>query len=180
MGIEIKDRQIFVSILGFRKYKYFPFTSTVYFRCCFSHHCCMEQVKKLGCYAERNLRSEVVCFDHTPKCKLVWEEIFTSWWQCINRIDWMTLWQSCYSWVWREKYLAYKKLAMFTINLNFFPSWDKCYYTAVYVTRSGWENYIQTFYNCRQKSAICVFTFTNSTKASRIFHCPAPWCQAFV
>ncbi|XP_037982671.1 otoconin-90 isoform X1 [Motacilla alba alba] len=37
-------------------------------RCCFSHHCCMEQVKKLGCHAERNLRSEVVCFDHTPKC----------------------------------------------------------------------------------------------------------------
>uniref|UniRef100_A0A8C3UIE9 Phospholipase A2-like central domain-containing protein n=1 Tax=Catharus ustulatus TaxID=91951 RepID=A0A8C3UIE9_CATUS len=37
-------------------------------RCCFSHHCCMEQVKKLGCHAERNLRSEVVCLDHTPKC----------------------------------------------------------------------------------------------------------------
>ncbi|XP_054125557.1 otoconin-90 [Melozone crissalis] len=37
-------------------------------RCCFSHHCCMEQVKKLGCHAERNLRSEVICFDHTPKC----------------------------------------------------------------------------------------------------------------
>ncbi|KAM7071306.1 otoconin-90 [Acridotheres tristis] len=37
-------------------------------RCCFSHHCCMEQVKKLGCHAERSLRSEVVCFDHTPKC----------------------------------------------------------------------------------------------------------------
>ncbi|XP_023777177.1 otoconin-90-like [Cyanistes caeruleus] len=39
--------------------------------CCFSHQCCMEQVKKLGCHAERNLRSEVVCLDHTPKCKLV-------------------------------------------------------------------------------------------------------------
>ncbi|KAI1243637.1 Otoconin-90, partial [Lamprotornis superbus] len=37
-------------------------------RCCFSHHCCMEQVKKLGCHAERSLRSEVVCFDHMPKC----------------------------------------------------------------------------------------------------------------
>ncbi|XP_047905829.2 otoconin-90 [Anser cygnoides] len=37
-------------------------------RCCFSHHCCMEQVKKLGCHAERTSRSEVVCFDHTPKC----------------------------------------------------------------------------------------------------------------
>ncbi|XP_010285144.1 PREDICTED: otoconin-90 [Phaethon lepturus] len=37
-------------------------------RCCFSHHCCMEQVKKLGCHAERSSRSEVVCFDHKPKC----------------------------------------------------------------------------------------------------------------
>ncbi|KAM9235923.1 otoconin-90 [Leptosomus discolor] len=37
-------------------------------RCCFSHHCCMEQVKKLGCHAERSSRSEVLCFDHKPKC----------------------------------------------------------------------------------------------------------------
>ncbi|XP_062987402.1 otoconin-90 [Elgaria multicarinata webbii] len=37
-------------------------------RCCFSHHCCLEQVKKLGCHPERNSRSEVVCFDHTPTC----------------------------------------------------------------------------------------------------------------
>uniref|UniRef100_A0A8B9SAR3 Phospholipase A2-like central domain-containing protein n=1 Tax=Apteryx owenii TaxID=8824 RepID=A0A8B9SAR3_APTOW len=37
-------------------------------RCCFSHHCCMEQIKKLGCHAERISRSEVVCFDHKPKC----------------------------------------------------------------------------------------------------------------
>ncbi|XP_014820704.1 PREDICTED: otoconin-90 [Calidris pugnax] len=37
-------------------------------RCCFTHHCCMEQVKKLGCQAERSSRSEVVCFDHKPKC----------------------------------------------------------------------------------------------------------------
>ncbi|KFP76589.1 Otoconin-90, partial [Acanthisitta chloris] len=37
-------------------------------RCCFSHHCCMEQVKKLGCHAERSSRSEVLCFDHVPKC----------------------------------------------------------------------------------------------------------------
>uniref|UniRef100_A0A8C9G0V7 Phospholipase A2-like central domain-containing protein n=2 Tax=Pavo cristatus TaxID=9049 RepID=A0A8C9G0V7_PAVCR len=43
-------------------------TPAVYFRCCFSHHCCVEQVKKLGCPAERSSRSEVVCFDHTPKC----------------------------------------------------------------------------------------------------------------
>ncbi|XP_009321635.1 PREDICTED: otoconin-90 [Pygoscelis adeliae] len=37
-------------------------------RCCFFHHCCMEQVKKLGCRAERSSRSEIVCFDHKPKC----------------------------------------------------------------------------------------------------------------
>ncbi|XP_010018708.1 PREDICTED: otoconin-90 [Nestor notabilis] len=37
-------------------------------RCCFSHHCCIEQVKKLGCHAERSSRSEVVCFDHQPDC----------------------------------------------------------------------------------------------------------------
>nr|XP_013812326.1 PREDICTED: otoconin-90 [Apteryx mantelli mantelli] len=37
-------------------------------RCCFSHHCCMEQIKKLGCHAERISGSEVVCFDHKPKC----------------------------------------------------------------------------------------------------------------
>ncbi|XP_015138611.2 otoconin-90 isoform X3 [Gallus gallus] len=37
-------------------------------RCCFSHHCCVEQVKTLGCPAERSSRSEVVCFDHMPKC----------------------------------------------------------------------------------------------------------------
>ncbi|XP_075776239.1 uncharacterized protein LOC102460920 isoform X2 [Pelodiscus sinensis] len=37
-------------------------------RCCFSHHCCMEQVKKLGCQPEGSLRSEVICLDHKPKC----------------------------------------------------------------------------------------------------------------
>ncbi|KFP76250.1 Otoconin-90, partial [Apaloderma vittatum] len=37
-------------------------------RCCFSHHCCMEQAKKLGCHAERSSRSEVVCLDHKPEC----------------------------------------------------------------------------------------------------------------
>ncbi|KAM6444334.1 otoconin-90 [Rhynochetos jubatus] len=37
-------------------------------RCCFSHHCCIEQVKKFGCHAERSSRSEVLCFDHKPKC----------------------------------------------------------------------------------------------------------------
>uniref|UniRef100_A0A8C0H6W3 Phospholipase A2 n=1 Tax=Chelonoidis abingdonii TaxID=106734 RepID=A0A8C0H6W3_CHEAB len=38
-------------------------------RCCFSHQCCIEQVKKLGCQPEGSLRSEVVCLDHKPKCK---------------------------------------------------------------------------------------------------------------
>ncbi|KGL90050.1 Otoconin-90, partial [Charadrius vociferus] len=52
----------------FEKSKYFPVTSIVYFRCCFAHHCCMEQFKKLGCHAEQSSRSEVVCFDHKPKC----------------------------------------------------------------------------------------------------------------
>ncbi|XP_074841714.1 otoconin-90-like [Carettochelys insculpta] len=37
-------------------------------RCCFSHRCCMEQVKKLGCQPEGSSRSEVVCLDHKPKC----------------------------------------------------------------------------------------------------------------
>ncbi|XP_032078189.1 otoconin-90-like [Thamnophis elegans] len=37
-------------------------------RCCFSHQCCLEQVKRLGCQPEKTSRSEVVCFDHTPTC----------------------------------------------------------------------------------------------------------------
>ncbi|XP_015684516.1 otoconin-90, partial [Protobothrops mucrosquamatus] len=37
-------------------------------KCCFSHQCCLEQVKRLGCQPEKNPRSEVVCFDHTPTC----------------------------------------------------------------------------------------------------------------
>ncbi|KAM3840774.1 otoconin-90 [Vipera latastei] len=37
-------------------------------RCCFSHQCCLEQVKRLGCQPEKPPRSEVVCFDHTPTC----------------------------------------------------------------------------------------------------------------
>ncbi|XP_060537696.1 otoconin-90 [Pantherophis guttatus] len=37
-------------------------------RCCFSHQCCLEQVKRLGCQPEKKSRSEVVCFDHTPTC----------------------------------------------------------------------------------------------------------------
>ncbi|ETE59137.1 Otoconin-90, partial [Ophiophagus hannah] len=37
-------------------------------RCCFSHQCCLEQIKRLGCQPEKKSRSEVVCFDHTPTC----------------------------------------------------------------------------------------------------------------
>ncbi|XP_026559261.1 otoconin-90 [Pseudonaja textilis] len=37
-------------------------------RCCFSHQCCLEQVKRLGCQPEKKSSSEVVCFDHTPTC----------------------------------------------------------------------------------------------------------------
>nr|XP_033785769.1 otoconin-90 [Geotrypetes seraphini] len=37
-------------------------------RCCFSHQCCMEQLRKLGCLPEKSSRSEVICMDHTPKC----------------------------------------------------------------------------------------------------------------
>ncbi|XP_075444578.1 otoconin-90 [Ascaphus truei] len=36
--------------------------------CCFSHQCCMEHLKKLGCQPESSLRSEVVCVDHKPTC----------------------------------------------------------------------------------------------------------------
>ncbi|XP_036686830.1 otoconin-90 [Balaenoptera musculus] len=37
-------------------------------RCCLSHHCCLEQVRRLGCLLERLPRSPVVCVDGTPKC----------------------------------------------------------------------------------------------------------------
>ncbi|XP_028629125.1 otoconin-90 isoform X1 [Grammomys surdaster] len=37
-------------------------------RCCFSHHCCLEQMRQLGCLHGRRSRSSVVCEDHTPKC----------------------------------------------------------------------------------------------------------------
>ncbi|XP_036746462.2 otoconin-90 [Manis pentadactyla] len=37
-------------------------------RCCLSHHCCLEQVGRLGCLLERLPRAPVVCADHTPKC----------------------------------------------------------------------------------------------------------------
>ncbi|XP_012662455.1 otoconin-90 [Otolemur garnettii] len=37
-------------------------------RCCVSHHCCLEQVRRLGCLLERLPRSPVVCVDRVPKC----------------------------------------------------------------------------------------------------------------
>ncbi|XP_058132030.1 otoconin-90 isoform X2 [Dasypus novemcinctus] len=37
-------------------------------RCCLSHHCCLEEVRRLGCLLERLPRSLVVCADHRPKC----------------------------------------------------------------------------------------------------------------
>ncbi|XP_059758394.1 otoconin-90 [Balaenoptera ricei] len=37
-------------------------------RCCLSHHCCLEQMRRLGCLLERLPRSPVVCVDGTPKC----------------------------------------------------------------------------------------------------------------
>ncbi|XP_063307120.1 otoconin-90 isoform X1 [Pelobates fuscus] len=36
--------------------------------CCFSHHCCIEHLKKLGCKSERSVRSEVLCMDNKPTC----------------------------------------------------------------------------------------------------------------
>ncbi|KAM5211423.1 otoconin-90 isoform 2-T7 [Hipposideros larvatus] len=37
-------------------------------RCCLSHHCCLEQVRRLGCLLERLPQSPVVCVDGVPKC----------------------------------------------------------------------------------------------------------------
>ncbi|KAM4704916.1 uncharacterized protein WCC33_009730 [Rhinophrynus dorsalis] len=36
--------------------------------CCFSHQCCLEHLKKIGCDPERNVRSEVLCVDRKPSC----------------------------------------------------------------------------------------------------------------
>lgn len=38
-------------------------------RCCLSHHCCLEQVRRLGCLLERLPQSPVLCVDGTPECK---------------------------------------------------------------------------------------------------------------
>uniref|UniRef100_A0A8D1CB41 Otoconin-90 n=1 Tax=Sus scrofa TaxID=9823 RepID=A0A8D1CB41_PIG len=37
-------------------------------RCCWFHHCCLEQVRRLGCLLERLPSSPVMCVDGTPKC----------------------------------------------------------------------------------------------------------------
>nr|XP_044636133.1 otoconin-90 [Equus asinus] len=37
-------------------------------RCCFSHHCCLEQVRRLGCLLERLSPSPVLCVDGAPRC----------------------------------------------------------------------------------------------------------------
>ncbi|CAH7111411.1 Oc90 [Phodopus roborovskii] len=37
-------------------------------RCCLSHHCCLEQVRPLGCLHRNRSRSSVACEDHTAKC----------------------------------------------------------------------------------------------------------------
>ena len=143
----------------------------------------MEQVKKLGCNAERSSRSEVVCFDHKPKCKFGLKEtlyILMTGYQSI------TSWMPPCLWAARAEYTdrkiqVTKCWQCFTINPSFFLSWDKAYYTTVYdMTRSGWESYIQIFYDWRRKSKFSVFTFTNSTKASQTFNCPVPWCQAYI
>ncbi|XP_075067570.1 otoconin-90 [Mixophyes fleayi] len=36
--------------------------------CCFSHQCCIEHLKKIGCVPNKNVRSEVECMDQTPTC----------------------------------------------------------------------------------------------------------------
>ncbi|MBZ3872022.1 Otoconin-90, partial [Sciurus carolinensis] len=37
-------------------------------RCCLSHHCCLERVRRLGCMLGRLPASPVVCVDHAVKC----------------------------------------------------------------------------------------------------------------
>ncbi|XP_011372133.1 otoconin-90 [Pteropus vampyrus] len=37
-------------------------------RCCFSHHCCLEQVRRLGCLLERLPRPPAECVDGLPQC----------------------------------------------------------------------------------------------------------------
>ncbi|XP_012880583.1 PREDICTED: otoconin-90 [Dipodomys ordii] len=37
-------------------------------RCCLSHRCCLEQMRRLGCLRERHPGLETMCVDHRPKC----------------------------------------------------------------------------------------------------------------
>uniref|UniRef100_A0A2K6UGQ3 Otoconin-90 n=1 Tax=Saimiri boliviensis boliviensis TaxID=39432 RepID=A0A2K6UGQ3_SAIBB len=37
-------------------------------RCCLSHRCCLQQVRRLGCLMERLPRAPVVCVDQKPTC----------------------------------------------------------------------------------------------------------------
>ncbi|XP_048214593.1 otoconin-90 [Perognathus longimembris pacificus] len=37
-------------------------------RCCLSHRCCLEQMRRLGCLRERHPGLEMMCVDHRPKC----------------------------------------------------------------------------------------------------------------
>lgn len=93
----------------------------------------MEQVKKLGCHVERSSRSEVLCFDHKPKCKFVLGEIS----QVL-----LTVYQSITGWMPPRLWAARAEngdgkiwltnFTMFAINPSFFPSWEKGYYTTVY------------------------------------------------
>ncbi|XP_018425478.1 PREDICTED: otoconin-90 [Nanorana parkeri] len=36
--------------------------------CCFSHQCCIQHLRKIGCNPDRNVRSEVMCMDRKPTC----------------------------------------------------------------------------------------------------------------
>lgn len=129
----------------------------------------MEQVKKLGCHVERSSRSEVLCFDHKPKCKFVLGEIS----QVL-----LTVYQSITGWMPPRLWAARAEngdgkiwltnFTMFAINLSFFPSWEKrLLHHCVSCDQSGCKNYLQICYGWTQKSVVGVFTFTNSSKASQ-------------
>lgn len=153
-----------------RKMKYCPVTSTVYFRCCFSHHCCMEQVKKLGCHAERTSRSEVVCFDHTPKCKFGLEDVccfLITVYQSIT--DWAPPYLWCAS---SEKEDRIKWLT--TFHQCLLQSWSievKATTSLCKMWSCQDERIALVFFDWRQRTPVGVFTFTNSTKASHSLSC---------
>uniref|UniRef100_G3VTN9 Phospholipase A2-like central domain-containing protein n=1 Tax=Sarcophilus harrisii TaxID=9305 RepID=G3VTN9_SARHA len=47
-------------------------------RCCFSHHCCLEQVKKFGCDLDRSSGSKVTCEDRKAKWQSLCEKLLCS------------------------------------------------------------------------------------------------------